>query len=100
ARRHLHLMNHPPSDNEENYLCIHQAGRVAELGVPFQHASVHATVRPRGKLPQSLTPLIGREREVAVAARLLHDGQRLLTLTGPAGVGKTRLSLAIASTTT
>ena len=58
-----------------------------------------ATARA-GKLPHSLTPLIGREREVAVAARLLHDGQRLLTLTGPAGVGKTRLSLAIASTTT
>ncbi len=47
-------------------------------------------------LPHALTPLIGREREVTAAVRLLHEGQRLLTLTGPGGVGKTRLSLAVA----
>jgi predicted ATPase len=59
---------------------------------------MHAIDRPPANVPHPLTPLIGREREVGVALRLLRDGQRLLTLTGPGGVGKTRLSLAVAST--
>jgi predicted ATPase/DNA-binding CsgD family transcriptional regulator len=44
------------------------------------------------------TPLIGREREIErVSARLLAGGVRLLTLTGPPGIGKTRLALAVAA---
>ncbi len=48
-------------------------------------------------LPSQLTPFIGREREVEeVRQTLLHPHVRLLTLTGPGGVGKTRLSLEVA----
>jgi predicted ATPase/transcriptional regulator with XRE-family HTH domain len=50
-------------------------------------------------LPQSPTPLIDRKAELAATSALLTTGQaRLLTLTGPPGVGKTRLALAVAST--
>ncbi|MGH7319847.1 MAG: ATP-binding protein [Candidatus Rokuibacteriota bacterium] len=49
-------------------------------------------------LPVQLTPLIGREREVVSARGLLHHPEtRLLALTGPGGVGKTRLGLQIAA---
>jgi non-specific serine/threonine protein kinase len=46
-----------------------------------------------------LTPLVGRQREVDSALHVLREGSRLVTLTGPAGVGKTRMSIALATAT-
>ncbi|MFN2577099.1 MAG: protein kinase [Pyrinomonadaceae bacterium] len=49
-------------------------------------------------LPVELNPLIGRDAEVrAIAKQLQRNDVRLLTLTGPGGTGKTRLSLQLAS---
>jgi predicted ATPase/transcriptional regulator with XRE-family HTH domain len=51
---------------------------------------------PLAPLPTPLTSHIGRDSERAAATALLAGGARLLTVTGPGGVGKTRLALAVA----
>ena len=54
--------------------------------------------QPPGDLPVPPTRLLGRSRELAsVIARLQDPQVRLLTLTGPGGIGKTRLALEAAA---
>ncbi|WP_309068866.1 DUF4062 domain-containing protein [Microbacterium sp.] len=47
--------------------------------------------------PSPLTRLIGRERELDAVAGLLRGGARLVTVTGPGGIGKSRLALEAAA---
>jgi predicted ATPase/DNA-binding SARP family transcriptional activator len=53
-------------------------------------------VTTTGRIPLPLTPLVGRDAEVTRLAELL-ESHRALTLTGPAGAGKTRLAIALAT---
>lgn len=52
---------------------------------------------PVSRLPRPATTLLGREEAVADVLRLLEEGHRLVTLSGPGGIGKTRLAIAVAA---
>jgi predicted ATPase len=76
----------PELQQLEKAILTHDATLVATPAAPA-----------RIELPMPATPLVGRERELEEAQALLgRDDVRLLTLTGPGGIGKTRLALAIA----
>ena len=54
------------------------------------------SVRPAGRLRGELTEFIGRRAELALVRQAL-GGARLVTLTGPGGIGKTRLAVQVAA---
>ena len=73
-------------------LAVLLSERFAAAGRP---TAVVAPSRDPRPLPVGTTPLLGRERAVdEVAALVERPGVRLVTLTGPGGVGKTRLAVA------
>jgi predicted ATPase/DNA-binding CsgD family transcriptional regulator len=59
-------------------------------------ASTKPMASGRGALPAELTSFVGRRRELAETRRMLASS-RMLTLTGPGGVGKTRLAMRMAA---
>jgi predicted ATPase len=73
-------------------LAVLLSERFAAAGSP---GAVAATSRGPRPLPVGTTSLLGREPAIEeVAALVEHPGVRLVTLTGPGGVGKTRLAVA------
>lgn len=65
-------------------------------GIPQSFPALRTLDSTPNNLPTQPTSFVGREELVALGKHLL-DGTRLLTLTGPGGIGKTRLSLQIAA---
>jgi predicted ATPase/DNA-binding SARP family transcriptional activator len=89
-----HLADELGLDPGPDLVALHRA--VLARDPTLDPPSPPPAVRPRTNLPAALTELIGRDEAVAgIRAELAT--QRLLTLTGPGGVGKTRLALEAAS---
>ncbi|MDQ2693048.1 MAG: tetratricopeptide repeat protein [Chloroflexota bacterium] len=64
---------------------------------PWRGATPAVPQQPRSNLPGTFTSLIGRDNDVeAVHDYLTNPAIRLVTLIGPGGIGKTRLSIASA----
>ena len=70
--------------------------QVIAAGLPADFPALRSLDARPNNLPTQLTTFIGRDAELEAAAGLLAT-TRLLTLTGPGGTGKTRLSLQLAA---
>ncbi|MET0326925.1 MAG: DUF4062 domain-containing protein [Ilumatobacteraceae bacterium] len=73
--------------------------RFASSARAVEPASAEPSAVGRGgrSLPATSTSLIGRDDDIAAVRQLLDaPGARLVTLTGPGGIGKTRLAIAVA----
>ncbi len=86
----------------ERRALINSVPRRRQAGSPPTPADASATSsaersRARPGVVVPATPLYGRDGDVAEVVRLARSGSaRLITLTGPGGVGKTRLAMAVA----
>jgi predicted ATPase/class 3 adenylate cyclase len=65
-------------------------------GLPSEFAALRTLDARPNNLPVQLTSFVGREVDIAAVSDLLQRA-RLVTLTGPGGTGKTRLSLQVAA---
>ncbi|WP_159605368.1 ATP-binding protein, partial [Agromyces humi] len=77
-----------------------RGGRASGAGVAGDEASAAAgpaATAPTGRIPAPYTEAVGREFEVtALLTWLADDAQRLITLVGPGGIGKSRLAIEVA----
>lgn len=77
--------------------------RFKDLAAPERVYQLGDDVFPRLKtlyqtnLPVPANPLVGRKRELVDVLRALREEERVVTVTGPGGIGKTRFALAVAA---
>ena len=80
----------------KDLLAAERLAQVVAADLPAEFPPLHSIDARPNNLPTQLTSFVGRRDELEEALGLLR-GSRLLTLTGPGGIGKTRLSLQIAA---
>lgn len=100
------LLHEVKSRDSTSYRRFHTGDELEELVsgdlavlLSERFESTHAAAVPsprRAPLPAVLTRTIGREAEVAQILGLLAGDARLVTITGPGGVGKTRVAMEVA----
>jgi predicted ATPase len=71
------------------------AGRGYQFGGEISELSARGDHLPPTNLPETVSELIGRDDDLRALLNFATD-HRLVTLTGPGGIGKTRLALALA----
>ena len=84
---------------EHRFKDLGRPERVLQLviaGLPADFPPIRSLNAVPNNLPIQVTSFVGREREIAEGVTLFQQA-RVLTLTGPGGTGKTRLSLQIAA---
>ena len=90
-----------PADQRDLFLKVARQEKAIDAldqeAVPSAPAPVPVSQPLRTNLPLPLTPIIGREHELqAILQQFENPACRLMTLTGPGGVGKTRLAQEVA----
>src|SRR6266508_4555138 len=84
--------------SEEKTMAPRKSGQIAATPPPRIDSALPALEFSISPLPLSLTPLLGREKEVSAVTKILSRFDvRLVTLIGPPGVGKTRLAVQVAN---
>lgn len=95
GRQWIDLVNRPGSDWMPDLIAA-----LDRVGIDHPEPAGPEVMAPKVDLPVPATPLIGRDTEVEeLVSRLQSGNSQLLTLTGPGGVGKTRLALEVAHRT-
>ena len=91
------LSAEPAGETTTLYERIRDGELLHDVAPGLERTGPRSRTARAASLPAQVTPLIGRETELAALARMLRDPHcRLVTLVGPGGIGKTHLGLEAA----